>query len=259
MKGAWKSICLTLGLLTLVPQLSLARLNESLTQCRSRYGEPKHLLANSAGQIVGGVFESRDVRIVIELNRERMVTAIEYEIPADFLRERRNEFVDRLGQIYSFPKSQELQPPTPFASSAFFSIVKGREYLVFDEDAQSQFDCTTQPDFCTYQRTAEQITACEQNLTSTEAKYRQLSQTRRVPVVQDPASPINPRHAISPDLKTIYFLEEDLTTGRERHRFEPLDPQAQLSKGQAALQQCQDFTTRYVRIIESAEPGFDNF
>ena len=161
MKGAWKSICLALGLLTLVPQLSLARLNESLTQCRSRYGEPKHLLANSAGQIVGGVFESRDVRIVVELNRERMVTAIEYEIPADFLRERRNEFVDRLGQIYSFPKSQELQPPTPFASSAFFSIVKGREYLVFDEDAQSQFDCTTQPDFCTYQRTVEQITACE--------------------------------------------------------------------------------------------------
>ena len=80
MKGAWKSIYLALGLLTLVPQLSQARLNESLTQCRSRYGEPKHLLANSAGQIVGGVFESRDVRIVVELNRERMVTAIEYEI-----------------------------------------------------------------------------------------------------------------------------------------------------------------------------------
>ena len=83
MKGA--EICLALGLLTLVPQLSQARLNESLTQCRSRYGEPKQLLANSAGQIVGGIFESRDVRIVVELN-ERIVTAIEYEIPADFLR-----------------------------------------------------------------------------------------------------------------------------------------------------------------------------
>ena len=58
MKGAWKSIYLALGLLTLVPQLSQARLNESLTQCRSRYGEPKQLLANSASQIVGGIFES---------------------------------------------------------------------------------------------------------------------------------------------------------------------------------------------------------
>ena len=133
MKGAWKSICLALSLLTLVPQLSLARLNESLTQCRSRYGEPKQLLANSASQIVGGIFESRDVRIVVELNRERIVTAIEYEIPADFLRERRNEFVDRLSEIYSFPKSQELQPPTPFASSAFFSIVKGLSLIHISE------------------------------------------------------------------------------------------------------------------------------
>jgi len=259
MKVAWKSICLAIGLLTLVPQLSQARLNESLTQCRSRYGEPKQLLANAGGQIVGGVFESRDIRIVVELNHERMVTGIEYEIPAYFLPEDRKEFVDRLGEIYMFPKSQELQPPTPFASSAFFSTVKGRAYLVFNEEARNQFDCAVQAEFCTYQRTVEQITACEQNLASTEVKYRQLTQTSRVPVVQDPVTPINPRHAISPDLKTIYFLEEDLTTGRERHRFEPLDPQAELSKGEAALQQCRDFTARYVRIIESAAPGFDNF
>jgi hypothetical protein len=259
MKGAWKAICLAASFLTLVPQLSQARLNESLTQCRNRYGDPKQLVANAAGQIVGGVFESRDIRIVVELNRERIVTAIEYEIPAYFLSEDKAEFVERLGEIYKFSKSQELQPPTPFASSAFFSTVKGREYLVFSEEVRNQFDCAVQPEFCTYQRTVEEITACEQNLTSTEAKYRQLTQTSRVPVVRDPVAPINPRHAISPDLKTIYFLEEDLTTGRERHRFEPLDPQAELSKGQAALQQCRDFTTRYVRIIESAAPGFDNF
>lgn len=259
MKGVWKSLGLALGLWVGGTSLSQARLNESLTECRQRYGEPLQLLADARGAINGAVFESREVRIEVRLTPERKVTAIEYEVPPQFSQQRRTELLERLGEIYGFTKSTEFQSPTPFASAATLNMIKGLEYLVFSEATQKGFDCKAQPDYCEYQGLIEQISACEQNLASAESKYRQLTKTRRVPLVQELPAPINFRHAISKDLQTIYFLSENPTNHRTRHRFERLDLATELTKGQAALQQCHDFTARYIQIIQDASPSFDHF